>query len=257
MQREQAAPIPATGSNESYASSYLRRGQDLSDERTATGASSALIIDVESWLLKQQLLQECRREVELKKEVNRKLQRLSANLDSEIQNQTRLAADRLPAHVAALTYLGCAAGLSKTRIGQLVGVTRQTIHNWDTGGPIAATKRAHLLAVRDVIERAALQHRTPEELAAWLDTPRGAEGQTPAQLLAARAFDRARLLAMATPSPSMRRPAAEWANRPVPPAFARGAERYPAAEPPEPDDLTPAADDEQDEHRAVMHVEEA
>ena len=72
-----------------------------------------------------------------------------------------------------------------------------------------------LFAIREVLEYAASRHKTKELLVAWLDTPAGANGRTPAQLLAENEINRARLLAVSSPSPRLVPPPA-LVNRPVP-----------------------------------------
>src|SRR5216683_3749168 len=117
----------------------------------------------------------------------------------------------LPPHLDAIRWIETTTGFSQERIGKMIGVTRQTISGWKRGLPINDPNRRRLLAVRGVLERASLRHPTPNELAAWLDTPRGADGRTPAQLLEANEIDRARLHAVSSPSPRLRQ-APSWVN---------------------------------------------
>ncbi|HVB62944.1 MAG TPA: helix-turn-helix transcriptional regulator [Ktedonobacteraceae bacterium] len=138
-------------------------------------------------------------------------------------------------HLEALRWIKVVTGLSQMRIGQLLNVTRQTIINWEHGTPINDGHRRRLFAVRDVIERAARHYTTPAELVAWLDTPRGTDGRTPAELLEMNKIDRARLLAVSSPSSKLVRPPA-WVNRQVSEAFRAGGERRQETLPPEPDD---------------------
>lgn len=138
-------------------------------------------------------------------------------------------------HLDAILWIKKATSLSQERIGQLIGVTRQTINRWENDEPITDAHRRRLFAVRNVLERAASRHSTPAQLVTWLDTPRGAQGYTPAELLEAGKTDRARLLAISTPSPRLVPPPA-WARRPIPEAFRAGAEQRHEALPPERDD---------------------
>ncbi len=110
-----------------------------------------------------------------------------------------------------------------------------TIINWEHGTPINDGHRRRLFAVQDVIERAARRYTTPAELVTWLDTPRGADGRTPAELLEMNEIDRACLLAVSSPSSKLVRPPA-WVNRPVSEAFRAGGERRQEPLPPELDD---------------------
>lgn len=126
-------------------------------------------------------------------------------------------------HLNAVQWIRAASGLSQERIGRLIGVTRQTINRWENGEPITDTNRRRLFAVRDVLERATLRHTTPAELAAWLDTPDAVDGHTPAELLEVGEINKARLIAISTPSPGLAT-SPEWVRRPIPEAFLAGAE---------------------------------
>lgn len=133
-------------------------------------------------------------------------------------------------HQDALAWIKNATGLANARIAELIGVTRQTVHNWSTGSPIEDPNYRQLLTVRDILERAQRRHPTPEQLRTWLDTPRGADAVTPAQLIAAGDFNKARLYAVSMPSPAVRppttgvrravtgrRPELEMRDEPIPP----------------------------------------
>ncbi len=135
--------------------------------------------------------------------------------------------------------------LKQERIGDLLGVSRQTINRWENGEQIKDANRQRIYAVRDVLERAARRHSTPELLTAWLDTPRGADGRTPAELLANNEINRARLLAVSSPSSHLVR-APAWVKQSIPEAFRAGAEHRQEAIPPNVDDeLSRLIDDEQ------------
>ena len=140
----------------------------------------------------------------------------------------------LPPHLDALRWIENATDLSQERIGRLVGVTRQTINNWQNGESIKDPNRRRIFAVRDVLERAAHRHPTREQLTAWLDTPSGADGRTPAELLAENEINRARLLAVSSPSQRLK-PLPAWMNRPIPNAFRTRAEHRQEAWSPESD----------------------
>jgi transcriptional regulator with XRE-family HTH domain len=89
-------------------------------------------------------------------------------------------------------------GLTQERLAALLGVSRQALHRWRRGGPIRDVHQRRLLVVWEILERATLRYPTRDKLKAWLDTPRGADGRTPAQHLEAGAFDRARYCAVAS-----------------------------------------------------------
>jgi uncharacterized protein (DUF2384 family) len=142
----------------------------------------------------------------------------------------------------AIRWIESVTGLSQDRIGDLIGVTRQAINVWKRGGRITDDRRRRIFAVREVIERAATRYTTREQLVAWLDTPRGADGRTPAELLKANEINRARLFAVSVPSPRLVR-APSWVNRSIPEAFRPGAERRQEVLPPHVEDNLPEEDD--------------
>lgn len=149
---------------------------------------------------------------------------ISRRAGALLLKQSQARARPVEPHSEAVRWIKAATGLSDARVGRLIGVSRQTLTNWDRGAAIAEENLRRLLAVREVLERAATRSPQPEHLRAWLNTPRGIDGRTPAQLLEANEIDRARLLAMATPSARVARPSS-WAGRSVPTAFRAGAER--------------------------------
>ncbi len=112
----------------------------------------------------------------------------------------------------ALEWMDGVPGLTQEQIASLLGVSRQAVFKWRQGGTISDEHRRHVLAVHDVLGRAAALRRTPDHFLAWLDTPRGADGRTPAELLAAGETGRARMLALTTPSTGVRAEA-RWATR--------------------------------------------
>ncbi|HUY79409.1 MAG TPA: helix-turn-helix domain-containing protein [Ktedonobacterales bacterium] len=141
-----------------------------------------------------------------------------------------------PPHLEAIRWMKEATGLSQERIAELLGVSRQTLNRWNRGEPIKDINRRRIFGVRQILELAVNKHPTREQMLAWLDTPQLADGVTPAQALAAGNLDRARLLAVTTPSPHVKRPPA-WVRWPVPEAFRAGAEHMQVAMPPEDDSL--------------------
>lgn len=147
-------------------------------------------------------------------------------------------------HQEAIEWVKAATGLSWDRVGKLIGVTRPAINAWRRGGPIRDDHRQRLFAVRDVLERAAKRNLRPSELAAWLDTPRGVDAKTPADLLEAGEVGRARLLAITSPSPKVKAPP-KWVQRYAPEAYQESRERVRAL-PPEQDEelLAEMSDDE-------------
>lgn len=149
--------------------------------------------------------------------------------------QRRLEIAQPSSHAQALARIRELTALKWDRLAQLLGVSRQTLHLWEQNKPIVDDNRRRLLGVTDVLERAATRCLSSDQLRAWLDTPRGPEGLTPAELLERGEIGRARTLAISSPSANLRR-AAPWVNRPVPEAFRAGAERRLPAEPPSHED---------------------
>lgn len=142
---------------------------------------------------------------------------------------------RQSAHLSALDWIKNVTGFSDERLARLVSITRQSINRWRHGEAVADANRRRVLVVKDVLERALDRFKMPNDLVVWLDTPRGADGRTPAELLEANEIGRARLLAVSAPSPRLKR-APSWTNRPVAEAFRAGAERRQKAVPPDQDD---------------------
>jgi transcriptional regulator with XRE-family HTH domain len=169
--------------------------------------------------------------VKILPEVNLKFEGIIRHVDHSLSlHQTSV---ELP--LDAIHWMESVTGLSQDRIGRLIGVTRQAINGWKRGGRIADDNRQRIFAIRDVLERAISKHPTKDLLTAWLDTPRGADGRTPAQLIEANEVNRARLLAISSPSPRLVR-APTWVNQPIPEAFSTGAERRQEVLPPNTDD---------------------
>ncbi len=139
----------------------------------------------------------------------------------------------------ALGWIREATHLSLERIARLLGVSRQALNAWRRHGPITDSNWKRLAAVRDVLQRAQRQHPTSATLGTWLDTPSDTDARTPAQLIEAGDIDKARMLAVSSPSLDLStRPA--WANQPVPESFRSGIERLPSGEdalPPDQEDL--------------------
>ena len=180
----------------------------------------------------EEIIQALRRQID-------ELTAANLQLREQLARKEQLAAkgsatDISSPHLNAFQWIKAATGLSQERIGRLIGVTRQTINRWENGEPITDANRRRLFAVCNVLERATLRYPTPAELVAWLDTPRGADGRTPAELLEMNEIDRARYLAA-------------WVRRPVPEAFRAGAEHRQEALPPPRDDELGALIGDEDE----------
>ncbi len=190
----------------------------------------------------EEIIQALRRQIDELTAANHQLREQLAREEQLAASGT--AADISSPHLNAIQWIKAATGLSQERIGRLIGVTRQTINRWEHGDPITDANRRRLFAVREVLERATLLYPTPVELAAWLDRPRGADGRTPAELLEAEEINKARLLAISSPSPGLVPPPA-WVRQPVPEAFRAGAEhRQEVLPPPRDDELAALIGDE-------------
>ncbi len=157
-------------------------------------------------------------------------------------------------HVIALEWIERATRLPLERVARLLGITRPTLYSWQQGAQIRSSNQQRLLAVLDVLKRAAARHPTPELLVAWLDTPRGADGHTPAQLLESGDMDRARLLAVSTLLPELLR-APAWTHEPVAEAFQGVTEHFAEAQAPDNDaELAALWDDGDDEDEPAQEI---
>ena len=120
-------------------------------------------------------------------------------------------------HAQAAKWIQDQTGFSEERIAYLLGITRMTFRNWKAGAAITAAHRQRLFETKDVLERAMQQHSRRDELVAWLETPDLIEGTTPANLLHNGNINRARLLAVLSPTSVVQTPA--WARGPLPEAW--------------------------------------
>ncbi len=192
----------------------------------------------------EEIIQALRRQVDELTEVNRQLREQLALRGQLATNGS--ATDIGSPYLNTIRWIKAATGFSQERIGRLIGVTRQTINRWEHGEPITDANRRRLFAVRDVLERAMLRYPTPGELATWLDTPEVIDGRTPAELLEADEINKARLLAISTPSPGLAPPPA-WVRQPVPEALRAGEEHRQEVLPPSQDDELAALIGDEDE----------
>ncbi len=192
-----------------------------------------------------EIIKSLRRQIDELTAANRRLKEQLARKERLAARKQDSAADNSSPHLNAIQWIKAVTNLSQERIGRLIGVTRQTINRWENGEPITDSNRQRLLAVRGVLQHAVGLHPTPAELVAWLDTPRGADGYTPAELLERGDIDRARLFAVSKPSPHLVRTSI-WVNQPVAEAFRAGAEhRQEALPPPNDDELFALLSDEE------------
>ena len=165
----------------------------------------------EAWRDVVQIVSVQREMVERITAINAALKRIQEHLVTVERAQAEQTSVDIAPHLSALTWIKAATSLPDSRVAALLGVTRQALVRWRRGEPIAASKRRHLLAVRDVLERAAQCHPPVEALGAWLDTPQGPDARTPSDLLAQGEFDKARLLAVTQASGAVVAPP-EWAR---------------------------------------------
>ncbi len=108
-----------------------------------------------------------------------------------------VAPEKLDPEAAAIIWLR--QYLSVERIGQLVGVSRQRVHEWLNGSAMSSLNRKRLLAVREIIGRALERHKSALDLQRWLDTPWPPDGRTPAEELAAGELGRVRFMSLSSP----------------------------------------------------------
>ena len=88
----------------------------------------------------------------------------------------------------AISELRRISGLTWQQRGQLLGVSRRSVHYWASGKPLTAGNQKRLMRVLDIV-RAAERGSARSTRAALLDV---GEGTTPLDMLAARRFDDAR-----------------------------------------------------------------
>jgi hypothetical protein len=120
-------------------------------------------------------------------------------------------------HVKAVRWIQGATGLSDGRVAQLLGVSRKTILDWKSGTLVRDSNRQVVLETQDILKRAARHYDLPEGLVTWLYTPDPDDGIAPFKLLQEREFDRARYLAVQTPTEVD--PVPDWAKRPIAPGW--------------------------------------
>ncbi len=125
------------------------------------------------------------------------------------------------------------AKLSHKSIAELVGVSRQSLHNWQRKQPIASENRRRLMAVLDILNRARKRYSSKSRLYTWLQTPCTEDGKSPWDLILAGEYDRARYYAVASPTSGVRS-LPDWATRPVPVKFAGSVRVRRQATPAEP-----------------------
>lgn len=105
------------------------------------------------------------------------------------------------------------SGMSRGEVAaKLLGVSRQSLWNWDTDGNIASKNLEKLTTILAILEAAAKSQRgapDTKDLRWWLFTPRGESEVTPQELILNGEFSRARLLAL-TEAPRKRASSPEW-----------------------------------------------
>jgi hypothetical protein len=100
------------------------------------------------------------------------------------------------AHQDTVAWLVETIGLSRARVADVAGVSRQTINRWQTGYQIQRRHWARLVGVADVLRRALAVLGEGDRVRKWLDSPMGSAGRTVMDLLIAGDLDSARSLAM-------------------------------------------------------------
>jgi DNA-binding transcriptional regulator YiaG len=131
------------------------------------------------------------------------------------------------------------AGLKVEQLTRVMGVSRQTIYNWEKGARIDSQHLERLMRVREIIERARRHYPMPEDLVSWLVMPWDRDGGSPLDLMAAGDYARARFFAIAAPATRVR-PVEALRDRPVAERFRREREMQFRAEPPEDDEALAA-----------------
>ncbi len=103
-------------------------------------------------------------------------------------------------HQETVAWLVKTIGLSRARVAELVGVSRQTVHRWESGYKIQRPHWSRLASVTDVLRRAHERLTTADRTRKWLDAPGSIAGRTPMDLIVAGDVDGARALAMSAGS---------------------------------------------------------
>ena len=118
----------------------------------------------------------------------------------------------------AISELRRIGGLTWAELGQLFGVSPQSIHSWASGGTLDAITEQHLLRALDIVRVADRGDARSNRMALFAI----ADGETPFELLASQKFEEAR--AILGPGPGRRRPkltalddATKAERRPPPP----------------------------------------
>ena len=118
----------------------------------------------------------------------------------------------------AISELRRISGLTWEQLGQLLGVSRRSVHFWASGKPLNASNEKRLMQVLDIV-RAADRGSARSMRAAMLDS---SHGTTPFDMLAAQRFNDARLIlgqghARLRPALAGLSVEAKAARRPLPP----------------------------------------
>jgi len=119
-----------------------------------------------------------------------------AFLDCSFPLEMKRSEERLT-HQETVAWLVETVGLSRARVAELVGVSRQTINRWQSGFQIQRAHWSRLASVTDVIRRVHERLTTADRTRKWLDAPEGMAGRTPMNMITAGDIDGARALAMA------------------------------------------------------------
>jgi len=131
--------------------------------------------------------------------------------------ETRIG-NRPQATRKAISELRRISGLTWDQLGQLLGVSRRSVHFWASGKPPNASNEKRLMQVLDVV-RAADRGSARSTRAAMMDA---SQGTTPFDMLAAQRFEDARLIlgqgrARFAPALAGLSEEAKAARRPLPP----------------------------------------
>ena len=118
----------------------------------------------------------------------------------------------------AISELRRVSGLTWEQLGQLLGVSRRSVHFWASGKPLNASNEKRLMQVLDVV-RAADRGSARSMRAALMEA---SQGTTPFDMLAAQRFEDARLVlgqghARFVPALAGLSEKARAARRPLPP----------------------------------------
>ena len=100
-----------------------------------------------------------------------------------------------------IRWIKAVSGFSDAEIGALLNVEPKTVSMWNQGLTVPDFKEYHVSQIYDVLKTAERRHATKNSMRVWLTSLHGDDMKTPAQMLAAHEYDKARFRAIGTSWP--------------------------------------------------------